>query len=246
MANGYGPPPKPQPRGMHIECVIVCVNYADFLAHTLPENMQFFDRLVVVTNYADKETQGLCHRYSVECVISDCMHDQEAPLEKGRAINLGLAYLQQSDWVLQMDADILLPHDFRKLLQHARLKKENIYGADRVNIVGMCEFNRFKQGRIPGHQHCHFIEPPKGFPLGARLLHHEHGYAPLGYFQLWNGPRRYPIARGNAEHSDVLFSCQWPRYQRILLPEIIVCHLESEHKHMGANWNGRTTKRFDK
>lgn len=246
MNQGYLPNvPPPKGRGMHLEAVIVCVDYADFLAETLPENMQFFDKMVVVTSYADKKTQALCHQYSVECVVSDCMYDQQAPFEKGRAINLGLAHLMQSDWVLQMDADVLLPHDFRKLLQHARLKTENIYGADRANVVGFDHWHKHKHKRTPAHQHRHFIEAPKEFPVGARLLHHEHGYVPLGYFQLWHGTRRYPISRGNAEHSDVLFSCQWPRYQRVLLPEVIVYHLESEDGNMGKNWNGRVTKPFE-
>lgn len=229
---------------MKLEAVIVCHNYADFLEHTLPENMQFFDRLVVVTGYSDKATQHLCSKFGVDCIQTDVMHDHGAKFNKGRAINLGLGHLLQQDWVLHLDADILLPHDFRKLLQHARLHKENLYGADRLNVSGYDHWHKHKHRRIPSHAHRYFIEPPKEFPIGARIVHFEHGYVPIGYFQLWHGTRRYPINQGNAEHTDVLFACQWPRYQRILLPEVVVYHLMTGSGHMGENWDGRQSPPF--
>lgn len=229
---------------MKLEGVIVCKDYADFLEESLPENMQFFDRLVVVTHYGDKKTQALCSKLSVDCVQTECMHDNGDAFNKGRAINLGLGHLHQSDWVLHLDADIVLPHNFRTLLGHARLQKENLYGCDRVNVYGYDHWQKNKHKRVPSHAHRYFVEPPKEFPLGARIIHHEHGYVPIGFFQLWHGPRRYPITQGNAEHTDVLFACQWPRRQRVLLPEVIVCHLDSGNGNMGQNWNGRQTPPF--
>ncbi len=232
---------------MILECVIVCHNYSDFLATTLPDNMQFFDRVVVVTGYEDKKTQALCAKYSVDCVQTGIMHDRGAAFNKGLCVNLGLGHLHQTDWVLHLDADIVLPHDFRRLLDHARLRKENLYGADRVNVYGYEHWNNHKHKREPSHVHRYFIEPPHEFPLGARIIHHDHGYVPIGYFQLWHGTRRYPTHQGNAEHTDVLFACQWPRYQRVLLPEIICYHLESatEPGPFGTNWSGRVTPPFE-
>ncbi len=227
-----------------LEGVIVSVGYGDFLEHTLPENMQYFDRLVVVTSYADKRTQALCSKLSVECVQTDCMYDHGEKMNKGRAINLGLGHLHQDHWVMQLDADIVLPPNFRGLLKHARLKKENLYGADRVNVRGYDHWMKFKHKIFPSHQSRYFIQPPEEFPLAARIIHHEHGFVNIGFLQLWFGPRRYPITQGNAEHTDVLFACQWPRYQRILLPEVICYHLETGNGHMGSNWNGRQTPEF--
>lgn len=226
---------------MRLEGVIVCKDYADFLGETLPENLQYFDRLVVVTHYNDRATQALCSKYGVECITTDTMHDKGAKFNKGRCINLGLGHLLQKDWVLHLDADIVLPHNFRGLLDHARLREENLYGADRVNVFGYDHWHKYKHKRIPGHAHRYFVEPPKEFPLGARIVHFEHGYVPIGFFQLWHGARRYPTTQGNAEHTDVLFACQWPRYQRVLLPEVICYHLDSGSGNMGENWNGRQT-----
>ncbi len=231
---------------MRIEAVIVCENYGDFLAETLPQNSSQLDHLVVVTNPKDKETQNVCNKYSITCVQTDCMHEDGDAFNKGRAINLGLGHLRGLDWILHLDADILLPHNFRNLLQRAKLIKENLYGADRVNARGIDHFDAHKAELTPAYSQGYFIEPPAAFPLGARIIHHEHGYTPIGYFQLWNKcmGKKYPVNQGNAEHTDVLFAAQWTRQQRVLLPEVIVTHLESEHVDMGANWGGRKTKRW--
>ena len=42
----------------------------------------------------------------------------------------------------------------------------------------------------------------------------------------------------------MLHGLQWARPDRILIPEIVAVHLESEPSAMGANWKGRTTKAF--
>lgn len=230
-----------------LEAVIVCHNYADFLKETLPENLNHLDRVVVVTHPKDNETKALCNRYGVDCIETEVMFDDGDRFNKGRCINLGLSHLRHDGWLMHLDADTLLPHKFRQMLVHSKLNEENIYGADRLNAVGFDHYKEHKHKTIPQHQHRYLVTPNKEFPLGSRLLHQEYGYCPIGYFQLWHSKarRRYPIVNGSAEHSDVLFAVQWPRNKRILLPELFVYHLESEQAKMGANWDGRTTKRFE-
>jgi hypothetical protein len=233
---------------MQLEGVIVCKDYSDFLEHSLPENVGFFERLVVVTHPDDWRTRALCSKYSVECVSTTVMHDCGDAFNKGRAINLGLGHLRGLDWILHLDADIVLPHNFRNLLQHARLQKQKLYGADRLNVYGFDHWEKHKHGRVPSYSSHYFVEPKREFPVGARIIHAEHGYCPIGYFQLWHKSqgKKYPINQGNAEHTDVLFAAQWARQDRELLPEVLVCHLESTDgpTPMGANWNGRKTPIF--
>lgn len=230
---------------MKLEGIIVSVNYGDFLEHTIRENMPYFDRLVIVTSPQDKATQALCERLSISCVVTDCMFDRGQKFNKGMAINLGLGHLNVDGWVLHLDADIVLPHNFRRLLDHARLDRENIYGADRVNVYGWEAWQRLKNSQHNTHSYRYLVSPPP-HPLGSRLVHEEFGYAPIGYFQLWQGAKRYPIHQGNAEHTDVLFSLQWPRKNRVLLPEVFVYHLDSNAgpSKMGENWNGRKSPQF--
>jgi hypothetical protein len=231
---------------MKIEAITVCVSYTDFLEHTLPENLQHLDRLVVVTHPDDKKTQSLCEKFGVDCVPTKEMHRDGDKFNKGRAINLGLSHLRHDGWLLHLDADILLPHKFRQMLSHSQLDSTCIYGADRLNCVTYDHWMKHKHKTVPQHQWRYMVTPNSEFPLGSRLLHQEYGYCPIGYFQMWHSSqkRKYPITAGSAEHDDVLFAVQWERSKRILLPEFFVYHLESESAQMGANWQGRKTKPF--
>ena len=153
------------------------------------------------------------------------------------------------DGCIHLDADIVLPDRLRTVLEKSRLDKRCVYGADRVNVRGYAEWERVKSDPAYARQfhHRYLINVPDGLPLGARLLHDEFGYCPIGFFQLWHSSarRRYPVNQGSAEHTDVFFSCQWPAANRRLLPTVICYHLESENARWGANWNGRTTDGFE-
>lgn len=185
----------------------------------------------------------------MECVKTTVMHDDGDKFNKGRCVNLGLGHLRGLDWILHIDADIVLPHRFRDLLHRGKLKQDTLYGADRMNVYGFEHWHEHKPKLMPSYTSGYFIQPPKEFPIGARIVHSELGYVPIGFFQLWHKSvhRRYPINQGNAEHTDVLFAAQWAREHRILLPEVLVSHLDSESGPtvMGANWSGRKTPRFE-
>jgi glycosyltransferase involved in cell wall biosynthesis len=229
---------------MKIEAVIVCANYADFLAHSLPDNISHFDRIVVVTTHDDKQTQDLCRKFSVDCFPTDVFFEDGDKFNKGRAINYGLSHLRHDDWVVHIDADIVCPMRFRQMLHYAKLQKDTIYGVDRLNTRSYDNWIQNKWRTVPQHQYRFMITPTEQFPLGSRLLHAELGWLPIGYFQLWHSSTRrtYPVTAGAAEHSDVVFASQWSK--RRLIPELFVYHLESEQVPMGANWQGRKTKVF--
>lgn len=232
---------------MKIEAVVVCKDYGDFLAHTLPENIEQLDRMVVVTHPADTETKELCRHHSVDVVETEVFHEDGDRFNKWRALNLGLSHLKHDGWVLVIDADIMLPHKFRDMLNRAKLDTKNLYGADRLNTGSFENWQAHAHTTVPQHRWRYLVHPTPEFPVGARLLHAEYGYLPIGYFQLWHSSqhRQYPIHNGSAEHGDVLFAVQWARERRILLPELFVYHLESDgDAPMGTNWKGRKTKRF--
>ncbi len=240
---------------MRIECVIICKDYSDILEYTLPENLGQLDDIVVVTHPDDKKTHAVCNKYSVHYVTTDVFQEYGHSFNKGKAINVGLDNLCGGDWQLHLDADIVLCKDFRRMITHAQLNPRNIYGADRINVYGydawmklLPKLDRHYQDRWfidPGF--CHSKQMPEGVRLGARVIHKEHGYIPIGYFQLFHSShgRRYNYKRGAAAGTDIMFPAQWSRENRILLPDVVVYHLDSElEHHIGTNWKGRKSRHF--
>lgn len=232
-----------------IECVTTCVNYSDFLAETVKHNRHLFDRMVVVTAPEDKRTRRICEFWHVECVPTDVFRSRWGEFHKGSAINVGLATLKLTDWVIHLDADILLPPLTRKLLDLHKLDNSYIYGIDRHICKSHEAWSEFLAMPTLQHEDETWVHLDK-FPIGARFAPHKAGmgYIPIGFFQMWHpvgsGISKYPEFRDGAATTDFVFATKWPREKRALIPEIIAYHLESEPAVKGANWNGRTTTQF--
>jgi hypothetical protein len=244
-------PPPPPCRRLKIECVVTCVNHSDFLAHTLPLNLRHFDKIVVCTSPHDKATQKVCDYYGVQVWLTDAFQSQwEGIFCKGAGINQGLARLDKDAWVLLLDADIVLPPNFRKVLEAADLDTSMIYGADRAEFKSFEDWEKFYAAPEPCVQGAGFFIhiTHTGQQLGTRVsFPHEGGYVPIGFFQLWHadsGDMKYPEGHTDAGREDSHFPIQWPRKKRALIPEIVVYHLESESAPMAVNWRGRVTKPF--
>ena len=229
-----------------LECVITCVNYGDFLAHTLPLNKQHFDRVVIVTTPEDKATQRVCEFWNVHC-IQEKRITENASFYKGVGINRGLKALGKGGWTLHMDADIILPPTFRSHITHGQLNTNHIYGCDRFMVKSFEEWEEFYTCPRLQHENNIFTHIDS-FPMGARVYKSEEsGYIPIGFFQLWHsdsGVNEYPEQHKSAARGDMLFSLKWDRAHRSLLPEVVVYHLESQTVPMGTNWGGRQTKLF--
>jgi hypothetical protein len=238
---------------MRIEAVTVSVNHGDFLAVTLPLNMPLFDHIVVVTTPQDNETREVCRRLGVTVILTEEFYRDGDKFNKARGINKGLDQLGHSDWVCHLDADIVLPHGFRKAVNEAHLDPACLYGCDRVMIKSGKQWSEYLRANYLQHDyHCR-VNFPEGYNVGSRWANSEYGYCPIGFFQLWNSCsdiykgihlKHYPTQCSDAARSDVQFAIRWDRRQRMLLPEVIAVHLESQASSLGANWSGRTTKRF--
>lgn len=230
---------------MKLEAVVTSVNYDDFLAETLPLNKVHFDQIVVVTSPEDLATQRLCEYHHVKCVVTNAF-GPKGQFRKGEAINAGLRKLDLDGWVVQLDADIALPPQTRRVLERAPLLPQCIYGIDRFNVVGRKAWDKHKSSPALQHENGVYVHL-NAFPLGTRFVSDE-GWIPIGFFQLWSGfmnANIYPANHTDAGRTDMIFAKRWHAARRILLPDLVAYHLESEEVDQGANWGGRTTARFD-
>lgn len=240
---------------MKLECVQVCVGYADYLASTLPLNKSLFNKQVVVTSPDDTDTINVCKHWNVEYLATDVMYQDGQKFNKGLAINAGLARLDFDDWVVHMDADIVLPPLTRNILENVPLNEQFLYGIDRVMVPSFEHWQRFMASPLPQHEMAYVYVGP--FPVGVRVmkLENDHGgWCPLGYFQLFNRNARflgqepfYPPEWASAATSDLYFAYKWPRTHRHLIPEFVCYHLATEDQmtgRMGKNWQGRCTSKF--
>ncbi len=237
---------------MKIEAVTTCVNNADFLAHSLPLNLRYFDRIVVVTAPEDAATKRVCDHWRVKYHATDSLRTRWNEFRKGVGINEGLEKLDRDGWVVHMDADIILPSHFREIIEGADLDPAMIYGIDRAEFKSFEDWTAFHGDPEPQvHGNGIFIHTTHhGQTLGTRVMFKDRGgYIPIGFFQMWHPGEskisKYPEGHTNAGREDSLFGALWPRRKRGFLPEIIAYHLESENAPMAVNWAGRKTKRFE-
>jgi len=235
----------------YLEAVTVCVNYGDILKVTIPYNKPLFDKWVIVTDTRDTETQDICRYHGITCVATDVFYEDNAPFNKAKGINKGLDHLLRADWVLHLDADIILPANFRQICKDDQLQRDAIYGVDRVNIVGQEQLLNFilhNDGQI---KQWTYLDPSMDFKSMFRLHNLNAGYNVIGFFQLFHSSyfkersNWYPVEHTNAARTDVGFQQKWPVHKRLFYPGIIAYHIETEPSPKGANWNGRKSKRLD-
>jgi hypothetical protein len=251
----YAPPSSPSAQtlateALRLEAVTACVGFDDFLDVTLALNHPHLDTMIVVTSHEDRATQKVAQKHGAICVQTDLLKKNGRGFNKGAAINAGLARFQYHGWRLHVDADIMLPDNFRRMLfNHTSLDPDCLYGADRIDVIGKPDLAALKSRLAfsPQAAHGFLIDPSRANAMGARYVDTLRGYCPMGFFQLWNArcQHTYPWSLGTAAHDDVLFADQWPGTHRRHLPTAICYHLCAAPPAMGENWDGhRSQPRF--
>ncbi len=241
---------------MRIAAVITSVNYGDFLAATLPGNRAVFDYIVVATTPEDTRTQKVCEFWNVHCIRVPEFHTPDGGFRKGAGINAAIAELKAQGkadgWVIHMDADVMAPPLAGEMLRRAKLDPAMVYGCDRMMVRSFEDWWDFISFPKQGQHECGAYIHPKPFDIGVRIYSRGagyDGYVPIGFFQMWSpsgsGVWAYPAEHTDAGRGDMLFTRNWPRDRRAMIPELIVYHLESaKGGAMGVNWRGRKTPLF--
>ena len=206
-----------------INVIIVSVNYNDFLPITLENNIKIFDSITVVTSINDKECQKICQKFNVNCVVTERMYDNGASFNKGKAINEGIKSLLNPNWILLLDADIIVPETFTESFKNNYTNINSLYVCNRIMFKEYQSYLDWKSGSGAKGQ----VSKLNG----------------IGYFQLFNINSKclqriiYPETSNNAAGSDISFRNKFTEK----------VDLEIESTHLGIpyqNWNGRKTPDF--
>lgn len=207
--------------------LVVCVDFWDLLAITLPRNAGCFDEVLVVTTLGDQRTMSVVGSgpANVNAYCTEVFSANGATFNKGAAIEEGLDVLGREDWLCVFDADIVMPPE----MDLAGIQSGYLYAPRRRNLADPRQWAKYL--------------PPglwRDLPLAPDL---EHG----GYFHLFHAsdpalgsPPWYATNWRHAGGYDSDFIMHWPREKHLRLP-FEVLHLGED----GKNWWGRVTPYLD-
>jgi glycosyltransferase involved in cell wall biosynthesis len=183
---------------------------------TLSKNRLLFDNITVVTSPDDLMCKKICDKYGVNCVITNRMYEDGAIFNKGKAINEGIKSIVNPDYILLIDADIIIEKEIDLNL----LCEDTFYSMDRIILPDYVSYLKYEESRY----------------LDGIRRDEENGY---GYFQLFNYKEKqsYPEISNDAAWSDLIFRDKFIKRKKI---DGYVIHLGLDC----MNWKGRVTDRF--
>jgi len=204
-----------------IDVIITSVNYNDFLILSLENNTKYFENITVVTSNDDKICQDICENYGVKCITTDVFYEDGFKFNKGKAINVGIESIINPEFILLLDADIIVTNK----IELTNLEPDTLYTSDRWICYNHFQYERWRKGETQVNN----------LPKYER----DNGY---GFFQLFNfnnsiGINRYNDELENSSHPDLKFSSYFPKKQTI---DVDIIHLG----YVKKNWDGRKSEKF--
>lgn len=191
--------------------IVICVNYTVFLRLTLPVNLKYLDRILVVTDTKDWRTQQYVETLEgVELYETDSFYKDGAAFNKGLAMEEGFDILGRKGWICIFDADTMfhqgLSYDFEfgHLYTPRRIIVENITRWKNPPVKPLLE---------------------KEFPGYCQIFHADD---PAIAEKPWYSP-----LYGHAGGGDGYFQSRWPKDKKIR-PDFNVLHLGPRDQ----NWFG--------
>lgn len=206
--------------GMRITAITFAINYADYLRVCLPSIANAVDAIYLTTQPGDEcGLIGLQHGAIV--TESKTIRKDGATINKAQQIREAQERVyreRRGDWVLIVDADIVLPSDARGVMEESVEDFDAIYGCVRRNFNTSDDYLAGRVASYFGPVHC-------------------------GYFQLYQPTHcNYPLYErwsATCEYSDEKFKRGWPDGLRRLLP-MTVDHLGP----VNVNWANRLTPQW--
>lgn len=212
-----------QPTPFSLVGLCISYQYIDTLQYMLPINHIHFDKIYIVTQEDDLQTIQFCKHFNNVEVIFFNFKNNGKRFDKYGALNLiqSIAYREfPSSWYLNIDSDIILPTNFKELMNTQTLNPDCIYGCVRANCIkssDIINFDPMKEVRKYPFNNVLFTRRP----------------CIIGYFQLYKKKVFHNLHLTNAAEGDVYFCNHFK----------LICNLNMLIIHLGdscKNWNGKT------
>jgi hypothetical protein len=207
-----------------MKAIMVCVDYSDYLAITLPRNRHHFDEVMVVTSLADTKTRRICRDNNATTFCTESFWEDGADFNKWKALELGLDALGRDGWICLMDADVIWP----KTIPPVDYQAGHLYTPRRRMMYEVVD---------PLPLETEWDQ----FPV------HKNDAEFAGYSQIFHGSDAalgeapwHDINWKHAGGADSFFQLKWARSRKIR-PPWEVLHLGPA----GCNWCGRATDYLD-
>ena len=183
---------------MKIEAVTVSINYSDYLSQII-SNKEKLDRWLIVTHEDDSDCINLCKKNNLEYFFSKKIYEN-AYFARGTAVNEALPILDRDDCIFQLDSEILLPDNFRNVVDKNCIDKTVMYWSRRY----------YKSGK---EMKWIVEEVEEGEVMG------------LGFFQMWHSSKRkdYPTISDTAGWDDIYMRDSFDNIVELPLKCIDVC-----------------------
>lgn len=205
-----------------MRAITICVEYSDFLSHTLPRNRHHFDEYMIVTASHDKETVKVAEQYDCRILVTDAFYDNGASFNKYLPMEYGFDAMGRHGWLCILDADIVLP----RKIEHQQYEKGFLYNPRR----------RFMED-VTGDIQKKIELPWDSYPLDNWLCESP------GYLQLFHAEDSHlpapPWHQTNWKHAgggDSFFQLLWPDECKVRIPWDVLHLGPKDH-----NWCGRVT-----
>ena len=171
---------------------------AKMLDYTLNKNINELEKITIITDLKSKDISDISYKYNLDCIKTDEFYINGSEYARGHVLSKFLK--NKNGWILQLDCDIVLPKNFKLIIDNLNLNKNIMYGSRRIM------FDKLKQAE-KWHETNEYdaeIFCPLGFCYG--------------YFQLFNIESEqiqssdkdniYPDSGHIGEH-DVWFRNKW-------------------------------------
>lgn len=219
---------------------IVCVDYHDYLALTLPYNRHHFRNVVVITTEQDKQTQNIGDKTFSDVYCTDAFYRNGANFNKFAAMEEAFDAYGRSGWICIMDADVLWP-------KHIDWEFQDPEKPQDVSRGTKCQM---QMGNLytPLRRMWEEVNPnlPQE-PYWSQFPLHPQQVEWAGYSQIFHGSDPHlvsaPWHQTNWRHAggaDSFFQMKWPKENK-LRPPFTCLHLGKA----GMNWCGRATPMLD-